>query len=73
MRDLIGRFYNYYAPLVLILWLTITGHWIWLLGAIGALLVIISNNLEALMKAVAQGGDEIIRRLGTTYSGRDEE
>lgn len=73
MRNLISRVYNYYAPVVLILWLAFARHWVWLLGAIGVLLVTISYNLETLTKAVAQAEGEIIRRLGTPSAGPDKD
>jgi hypothetical protein len=57
MYDWIRRAYNFYAPVLLIIWLAFSGHWTWLLGAIGILLVIISNNIEALLKVAALGVD----------------
>lgn len=57
MRDWISRVYNFYAPALIIVWLTFSGHWVWLLGAIGFILVVISNNIEALLKVAALGVD----------------
>ena len=64
MGDLLRKIYNLYLPVILVGWLTFSGHWVWLLGAIGLLLVIISNNIEAQMRVTAVGIDEILRRLG---------
>ena len=64
MGDLLRKVYNYYAPAAVVIWLTFSGHWVWLLGAIGLLLVIISNNIEAHMRVTAMGVDEILKRLG---------
>lgn len=69
MGELLRKIYNYYAPAVLVLWLTFSGHWVWLLGAIGFLLVTISNNIEANMRVTAMGLDEIQRRLGRADHG----
>ncbi len=64
MWDFLRKFYNYYLPGLLVLWLAFSGHWVWLLGAIGFLLVTISNNIEAHMRVTAVGVDEILKRLG---------
>jgi hypothetical protein len=69
MVDLLRKVYNCYAPAVIVIWLAFSGHWIWLLGAIGFLLVTISNNIEAHMRVTASGMDEILRRLGGADSG----
>jgi hypothetical protein len=69
MSDLLRKVYNYYIPAVLVIGLAASGHWVWLLGAIGFLLVTISNNIEAHMRATAVGLDEILRRLGSPDHG----
>ena len=61
MRDWMRRVCNFYAPALLMLWLAFSGHWVWLLGAIGFLLVIISNNIEALLRVTALGADRAIQ------------
>ena len=63
MGDLLRNIYNFYAPAIVVIWLTFSGHWVWLLGAIGLLLVIISNNIEAHLRITAIGTDEILQRL----------
>lgn len=68
MGDLLRKVYNYYAPMAVILWLTVSGHWVWLLGAIGLLLVTISNNIEAHMRVTAMGFDETLKRAGSAQS-----
>jgi len=64
MGDLLRKIYNYYAPALLVVWLTFSRHWVWLLGVIGFVLVSISNNLGAQMRVTATGIDEILKRLG---------
>jgi zinc transporter ZupT len=64
MRDLLRKVYNYYAPVAIVIWLTFSGHWVWLLGVIGFLLVTISNNIDAHMRVTAMGVDEILKRMG---------
>jgi hypothetical protein len=64
MSELLRKVYNYYAPAAIVIWLAFSGHWVWLLGAIGFLLVIISNNIEAHMRVTAMAADEILKRLG---------
>jgi hypothetical protein len=68
MGDLLRKIYNYYGPAVLVICLAASGHWVWLLGAIGFLLVTISNNIEAHMRVTAMGVDEILKRLGNCRS-----
>lgn len=65
MGDLLRKLYNYYAPAAIVIWLAFSGHWVWLLGAIGFLLVTISYNIEAQMRLTAMGVDEILKRLGS--------
>jgi hypothetical protein len=64
MGELLRKIYNYYIPAIVVICLAATGHWVWLLGAIGFLLVTISNNLEAHTRVAAMGLDEIFKRLG---------
>lgn len=66
MGDLLRKIYNYYLPTLVVIWLTFSGHWVWLLGAIGFLLVTISNNIEANTRVTALGIDEILKRLGSS-------
>ncbi len=66
MGDVLRKIYNYYVPAVIVICLALTGHWVWLLGAIGFLLVTISNNIEAHMRVTAIGVDEILKRMGGT-------
>lgn len=63
MGDLLRRVYNFYAPAIVVICLAVTGHWVWLLGAIGFLLVVISNNIEAYLRVTAQGFEEVLKRL----------
>ena len=71
MGDLWRKVYNYYAPAALVAWLAFSGHWVWLLGVIGFLLVTISNNIEAHMRITALGVDEILKRLGSGERNKD--
>jgi len=64
MADVLRKIYSYYAPAAIVIWLAFSGHWVWLLGAIGFLLVTISNNIEAHMRVTTMGVDEILKRLG---------
>ena len=73
MADLLRKIYNYYAPGLIVIWLAFNGHWVWLLGVIGFLLVTISNNIEAHMRVTAMGMDEILKRLGATPQRDHEE
>jgi hypothetical protein len=68
MQDLIRKVYNFYAPALIVIWLTFSGHWVWLLGAIGLLIVVISNNIEAQLQLTARAMDEFMRRLETRNS-----
>ena len=71
MGDQLRKVYNFYAPAILVIWLALSGHWVLLLGAIGLLLVIISNNIEAQMRVTALGVDEILKRLGSVVPKTD--
>jgi hypothetical protein len=61
--ELVRKIYNYYAPAAVVIWFALSGHWVWLLGAIGFLLVTISYNIETHMRVSAIGADEILKRL----------
>jgi zinc transporter ZupT len=65
MGDLLRKVYNYYAPAAIVIWFTFSGHWVWLLGVIGFLLVTISYNIEVHLRVTAMGVDEILKRLGS--------
>jgi hypothetical protein len=77
MGDLLKKIYNYYVPVALVIGLTFSGHWVWLLGVIGFILVTISFNIEAHMRVTALGLDEVLKRLAgpdqtRSYSSRPE-
>lgn len=60
MYDWIRKVFNFYAPMLIIIWLAFSGHWEWLLGAIGILLVIISNSIEGIFRVAVLGVDRFV-------------
>ena len=65
MGHLLNNFYSYFALAVLI-WFAASGQWVWLLAVIGALLVVISHNLDADLRNIAKSLDGIQRRLDSS-------